>query len=409
MAKTPSLSQERLPFLKLLATYPASFLKAGWLHPTYNEVMARFLSQRPPQALLFSGEKGSGQTLVGFTLAQVLLCQKPRYIKEVETPPLNSQYACGECQSCQLFFKSWHPDLVILGDGESEIRVDTIRALHKFAETDGTLAVKKRAPEGVNPEVINQGKQPLGHKIRKVVLIHGAERMNLNAANSLLKLLEEPPPYLAFILLTTGRAQGLLPTILSRVQHYQVPMPKKATTLVWLKELLGQPCEEVELLYTLAFSSPLEALAAYHNDYQVAVNQLVNQLVTLLKLEKPQPTLEKTLKDPSALSLLFNLLFVSLRQAILGGITQPAPISDVSQGERVNQGGQIIQEAARSSSNLEALSTLEILRPFFASLSPQRNSELYQQLVKIYANRHKQLRLDYALEAWFLERSQANS
>ena len=426
MAKIPSSSQERRPFLKLLTTYPDSFLKAGWLHSPYQEVIARFLSQRlsqaspqaSPQALLFSGERGSGQVLVGFTLAQVLLCQNPLYPKETESTFLQSQSACGECQSCQLFLKGWHPDLVILGEGKSEIKVDAIRALHKFAETDGTLAVKKSAsladtstftmnPDGISPEDMDsEGINPEGikfgelneHKIRKVVVIHGAERMNLNAANSLLKLLEEPPPYLLFILLTTGHAQGLLPTILSRVQHYKVPTPKKKTALLWLNALLEEPLEEVELLYTLSFSSPLEALTTYHKDYWVEVTTLVNQLVTLLQLKKPQPSLEKMLKDPSTASLLFNVLFVSLQQAIWQTITQSSQ----------RKGGQISQEA-EDFSTLGTLSTLETLRPFFASLSPQKNSELYEKLVKIYANRHKQLRLDYALEAWFLERNQANS
>jgi DNA polymerase-3 subunit delta' len=92
--------------------------------------------------------------------------------------------------------------------------------------------------------------------MRKVVLIHPAEALNVNAANALLKSLEEPPPETCF-LLVSHRWHQLLPTIRSRCQIVVLPLPPASEARQWLKE---QGMESPELALAQAGGAPLLAL-----------------------------------------------------------------------------------------------------------------------------------------------------
>lgn len=174
------------------------------------------LRKRPPHGLLFKGTKGIGKFDLAMNYAQSLLCQRP---DEDET-------ACGKCPSCHWFEQESHPDFRLLQpevltlDGEEtesgkkpskQISVDQIRGLADF--------VGMSAHQGG----------------RRVVVIHPAEAMNTNAANALLKNLEEPPPGMLFILVS-HKPQQLLPTILSRCLSFAVSAPDDASATRWLKE-----------------------------------------------------------------------------------------------------------------------------------------------------------------------------
>ena len=81
----------------------------------------------------------------------------------------------------------------------------------------------------------------------KVVLIYPAEQMNTVTANTLLKTLEEPPPYTRFILATSA-AHELLPTIRSRCLVYTLNWPDTAPALAWLTAQSVPPAEAIALL-----------------------------------------------------------------------------------------------------------------------------------------------------------------
>lgn len=174
------------------------------------------LRKRPPHGLLFKGSKGIGKFDLAMNYAQSLLCQRPD----------QAELACGLCPSCHWFEQETHPDFRLLQpevlslDGEEtetgkkpskQISVDQVRALADF--------VGMSAHQGG----------------RRVVVIHPAEAMNTNAANALLKSLEEPPPGLLFILVS-HKPQQLLPTILSRCLSFALPAPDVASATRWLKE-----------------------------------------------------------------------------------------------------------------------------------------------------------------------------
>ncbi|MDX1488541.1 MAG: DNA polymerase III subunit delta' [Acidiferrobacterales bacterium] len=179
---------------------------------------------RLPHALLVTGQPGLGEQAFAERLAHALLCAK----SDVE--------ACGACRECQMMAAGTHPDLARiepLEEGKA-IVVDQIRALIDFATT-----------------------RP--HSARnKVTIIAPAERMNLNAANSLLKLLEEPPLG-NIMMLTSDRPAGLPATIRSRCQHLHLKAPGRGEALAWLTAQ-GVTSSSAELAIDLAGGAPLQAL-----------------------------------------------------------------------------------------------------------------------------------------------------
>jgi len=177
------------------------------------------LCKRPPHGLLFKGNKGIGKFDLAMNFAQSLLCRQPHA----------DQTACGNCPSCHWFGQGSHPDFRLIQpealsleseDGEEvkptsgkkpskQISVDQIRGLADFF---GMSA--------------HQGG-------RRVIVVHPAEAMNINAANALLKNLEEPPPGLLFILVS-HKPQQLLPTILSRCLSFALVAPDPDSATRWL-------------------------------------------------------------------------------------------------------------------------------------------------------------------------------
>lgn len=208
------------------------------IYPWQNNDWARLneLRKRPPHGLLFKGTKGIGKFDLAMNFASALLCEHPQ----------DNGLACGKCSSCHWFEQETHPDFRLLQpeslslDGEEtesgkkpsrQISVDQIRGLADFL---GMSA--------------HQGG-------RRVVVIHPAEAMNTNAANALLKNLEEPPQGLLFILVS-HKPQQLLPTILSRCLSFVLPAPDADSATRWLaKQGVERPAE------ALAASgfSPLQA------------------------------------------------------------------------------------------------------------------------------------------------------
>lgn len=181
---------------------------------------------RLPHGLLLHGSAGLG--LGGFArdLARSLLCEQPSGDGE----------ACGACRSCRLEQAGNHPDLRRVSPEEEgkAIRVDQVRGLTDF------LGMKSQ----------------LGGL--KLAILEPAEAMNRNAANSLLKTLEEPTPG-SVIVLVCHRLTGLPPTVRSRCQRIDFRPPDAGIARSWLADRLPEGTD-AELLLGLAGGSPLAAL-----------------------------------------------------------------------------------------------------------------------------------------------------
>jgi DNA polymerase III subunit delta' len=185
--------------------------------------------QRLPNAYLFTGQEGIGKEAVALYTAQVLNCESPAARETAE--------ACGVCESCRQFAELTHPNLelvfpieAILLKNVSETSQDREKQDDAVDKLKHLYARKKENPyftmamdkamgilTGQIEELIRKSAfKPIGNK-KRIYLISQAERMNIEAANKLLKLLEEPPPFVLFILVSS-RPEQILPTIVSRCQ-----------------------------------------------------------------------------------------------------------------------------------------------------------------------------------------------
>ncbi len=184
---------------------------------------------RLPNAYLFIGQDGVGKDAVALEFAKMLNCLDPQALQRAE--------ACDQCESCQQFANLTHPNLEyvfpiegVLVKDISETSKEREKQESALAEYKQLFMEKSRNPyfkmqmeksmgilaEQIEELIRKSHYKPRNDKMR-VYLISQAERMNTTAANKLLKLLEEPPPFVLFIL-TTSRFEQLLPTIVSRCQ-----------------------------------------------------------------------------------------------------------------------------------------------------------------------------------------------
>ncbi len=225
-----------------MSDFPA--LPYPWQQEEWQQLCTRLAAGRLPHALMLTGPAGIGKRHLALALAQRLLCEAP----VVDTP-------CGKCRACLFNRAQTHPDLISLAPEEEgkAIKVDQVRDL--------TDTLGKTAQQG-------------GYK---VVILAPAEAMNANAANALLKSLEEPAPRTLLILISHNPG-GVLPTIRSRCQLRPLPLPRREQVLHWLNPLLAGQAVKAEALLDAAGGAPLRALAYLQDDALEVREQWLQQL-----------------------------------------------------------------------------------------------------------------------------------
>lgn len=146
------------------------------------DMLARSMAHgRLAHAYLFLGPEGSGQEETAHYFAKSILCTS------------TGDKPCGVCSQCKRFESGNHPDVILVRPDGNTIKIAQVRELQK--------AFSRKSMENAT----------------KVYIIHEADRMTVEAANSLLKFLEEPTTPVVAILLAESRSK-LLPTIISRCQ-----------------------------------------------------------------------------------------------------------------------------------------------------------------------------------------------
>lgn len=206
-----------------------------WQQETWKKLHAG--KARLPHALLLRGQEGTGKQDFAVEFAQSLLCHIP-------SP---DGKACGTCPSCVWFTQSTHPDYRLLSP---EFESDS-------GEATPSPANRKQQISVAQIRALSDFFEFSSHRSggRRVVLIHPAESLNMASANALLKILEEPPASVLF-LLVSHQPQRLLPTILSRCHKVDMPMPSTADALAWLA---SQGIKNADGYLAYAGGSPLLA------------------------------------------------------------------------------------------------------------------------------------------------------
>lgn len=177
---------------------------------------------RLPHALLLRGRGGVGKFDFALQLAKSLLCQ---------TPTTNG-HACDACPSCGWFAQNNHPDYRLLTPEQ-----DAVSSEDDVPAAPAAKSGKKSQISVVQIRELGSFLELSSHRSGglRIALIHPAETLNAASANALLKMLEEPPPDVIFILVS-HQPQRLIPTIISRCQKIDMPVPTRDIALQWLNE-----------------------------------------------------------------------------------------------------------------------------------------------------------------------------
>ena len=197
--------------------------------------------QKLHHAFLMHGRAGIGKYDFALSFSKALLCPNKD----------SSGHACNECSSCRWFSDESHPDFRLIspeqesGNDEETIapkktKKKTQISVTQIRELSDFLSLSSHQTSGL-----------------RIVLINPAEALNLASANALLKMLEEPAPGVIFILVA-HQLQRLLPTIISRCQKINMPVPDEAQALSWLKlQGVQNPAQQLAYLE----GSPIKVLS----------------------------------------------------------------------------------------------------------------------------------------------------
>lgn len=292
-----------------------------WHEEAFAQLASRHENGTLGHAWLFAGHQGTGKMLFATAFAQFLFCTAPRQNR-----------ACGACQDCHLFSIGTHPDFRLEQPEKKLITVDQIRDSIEFAQ-------KMSRRGGM-----------------KVLIFEPAEAMNLNAANALLKLLEEPPQRTA-LLLVSHQPGLLLATIRSRCQVLRCHLPSHDIALTWLQE---QGLRDAELALRRANGAPLRALNESDADTQAQRQQLHACLLALAGGNmQPVEAAKKCEKFNIAATIDYQLACA-------------ADLSACAQGARTLQDAELHDLAEQLHIKQQSTAFVRLLHRFYAELQETR-------------------------------------
>lgn len=201
--------------------YPHELLP--WMAGDYARLVGLATSGKLSHAYLLGGQQGLGKLMLARHFSHWLLCGD----QQGDAP-------CGRCRECQLLAAGTHPDLrIVRPEDSADIKIDQVRDTIRF---------------------VNQTAQRGGYRI---VILCPAEAMNVNSANALLKVLEEPGAK-TLLLLVSHQPALLLATIRSRCHLLKFSRPSADVVVPWL-EAKNARNSGAELL-RMANGLPLKAL-----------------------------------------------------------------------------------------------------------------------------------------------------
>lgn len=207
-----------------------------WLRPAQASFNAALAAGRLGHALLVQASPGQGGEWLATWIAARMFCRTPR---TMPGPGAAGEAPCGVCLDCRRVQSGEQPDLLALRpiDDSKEIRVDQVR------ELAGELGLTAHGGG------------------RKVAILTPAERLNRNAANALLKTLEEPSGQ-ALLLLVTGEPWRLPVTVQSRCTRLRTRSPGDEELVAWLQaQRPGSSAVDWRAALSVLGAQPLSALS----------------------------------------------------------------------------------------------------------------------------------------------------
>lgn len=225
--------------------------------------------ERLPHALLIHGAPGVGKLALAERFAQLLLCEKRG----------QGAVPCGRCEGCRWFLAGNHPDARIIEPAAVAIALARPRTLSEEGDEESPGEKKKPSMEIRIDEVraLAGFVNVKSHRgSLRVAIIHPAEDITVQAANALLKSLEEPPPGAVF-LLVSHRPARLLPTIRSRCVPLPVPLPEPKAAVAWLT---AQGVRAPERWLAFAGGAPLRALEYATGERGQAIERVLRAIAS---------------------------------------------------------------------------------------------------------------------------------
>ena len=270
-------------------------------HTARRRLAAALAAGKLPQVLLFPGPAGIGKQRLALWLAQLAVCEHP------------GSEPCGACRQCRLVLGLGHADVHWIVPIPRPKATDPDKQVDEAAETIAAAIEERRARPLYTPAdgmaihgmatvrlIQRRATLTAVEGGRRVFIIGEADRLvpqesSPEAANALLKLLEEPPAGMLFVLTTTD-PRKLLPTIRSRAVPLRLEPLSDVELREFLKEHLRPPLSEAALEDRVALAAGSIGTALLEGDEMSRARRAAGQLLEAV-LAGPVPRLETSLRQ----------------------------------------------------------------------------------------------------------------
>jgi DNA polymerase-3 subunit delta' len=271
-----------------------------WAVDLLNRALA---SGRVAHAYLLTGPPQIGKRSLALNFAQALNCLDG-----------NEERPCGQCLACRKIAHGSHPDVQLIEGERGSLKIDQMRTLQHEAALS-----------------------PLEGRW-KVYIIRQMEQATAEAANCLLKTLEEPPAHV-ILLLTASRSDALLPTIVSRCQMLNLRPLANETVQRALQERWGVDAERAQLLARLSGGRLGWAVAVSQNDAILARREKhLNEMKELLgqgRVERLEYA-QQLSRNPEAAPELLHLWLSWWRDLLLAASESSAGIINIDRKDALS-------------------------------------------------------------------------